>query len=248
VLLVACAWLGHDVSPVLGAVIFAALLAASPLYRLEARKPAPAAVPTPTAEDLSAEREKIVAMLEAGKLTPEESAELLQALGHSARPAPHQVPLTDGQRLLLIGAALVTLGFFLPWLVFNPGKEIGHAVQEMQSGLHDAFGNQAPAVPSFVSGQFKTGDISTSGGDLPHGLGWAALALGLAAALIPYVATTLDAATARTIRHLCLGLGTLIVLYLATQNYRYVGVGLIIAAAGYAVEIAGALREYRRAA
>lgn len=258
VLLVDFAWYGYDVSPFLGAIIVAALLAAYPLLRMES--PAPAAVaPSPVGEDLSAEREKIVSMLEAGKLTPEESAELLQALGESSRAPSRQVPLTGHQRLMLIGAALVALGFFLPWFVINPGKEMNHLFGQMQSAMPRAASNQFPASlpgyppqpagyppqqdPSAYLSQITTGDVSISGGDIQHGLGWAALALALAAALMPYVATALDTHTARIIRLLCLGIGGIIVLYLVTQNLRFAGFGLIIAVSGYALEIVGAMRE-----
>ena len=40
-----------------------------------------------------------------------------------------------------------------------------------------------------------------------------------------------------------LGAGGLIVLYVVTQNIRFVGIGLMIAVGGYALEIAGAMRE-----
>lgn len=254
VLLVDCAWYGYDVSPFLGAVIVAALLAAYPILRMESS--APAAAAAPVGEDLSAEREKIVSMLEAGKLTPEESAELLQALGESSRAPSRQVPLTGHQRLMLIGAALVALGFFLPWFVINPGKEMSHLFGQMQSAMSSAAGDQLPAsLPGYppqpagyragYPSQIPTGDVSISGGDIQHGLGWAALALALAAALIPYVTTALDTHTARIIRLLCLGIGGVIVLYLLTQNLRFVGFGLIIAVSGYALEIAGAMRERR---
>ena len=273
-LIVVCAWLAHDVSPLLGAIVIATLLAADPLLRMQTAAIAAAETGTSTprvGEDLSAEREKIVSMLEAGKLTPEESAELLQALGESSRPAARPVPLTGSQRLMLIGAALVALGFFLPWFVINPGKELNRLTQQMQSSMSSFVGNPLPRAgyppqaPGYSAGyppqpagypagfppvavNTTTGDITISGGDIQRGLGWATLALALAAALIPYVATALDTHTARTVRLLCLGLGALIVLYLLTQNLRFVGIGLIIAFAGYAVEIAGAIREHRSTA
>ena len=97
--------------------------------------------------------------------------------------------------------------------------------------------------PSMRNPQIQTLTVSYAGGDIQRGLGWAALALALAAAFIPYIAITLDAATARTVRLLCLGVGGIVVLYLLTQNIRFAGSGLVIAVSGYALEIAGALRE-----
>lgn len=260
ILLIVCAWWGHDISPMLSGVLVGGVLAAQPLLGLgagatdstpaSANGPGLASVPRPPAEDLSVEREKIVSMLEAGKLTPEESAELLQALGESSRrSAPAPLPLTSHQRLMLIGAAIVALGFFLPWFTFNPGKEATRLMGRMQSNIPASFGGDREAMNILSMGlpQWSTDTMSISGGDIRRGLGWATLALALAAALLPYVATTLDDRTARTIRLLCLGLGAFIVLYLLTQNIRFVGIGLIIALAGYALEIAGALRERRTA-
>ncbi len=245
-MIVLTAWLGYDISALLAVVMVAALLAAYPLIRMES----PAAAPAPVAEDLSAEREKIVSMLEAGKLTPEESAELLQALGESSRSPVRPVPLSGSQRLILIGAALVALGFFLPWFVINPGKEASRMREQVQQQMpfqaEAAFGGSGPGMPAgfpFGDGQFKTSSITMTGGDIQRGLGWITLLLAVAAAVIPYVATNLDAATSRTARLLILGIGGLIVVYLVTQNLRFVGVGLIVALSGYTLQIAGAMRE-----
>ena len=239
-LLVLTLWFGFDISPLLTVIGIGGALAAAPLLRMES----PAAAPAPVADDLSAEREKIVSMLQAGKLTAEESAELLQALGGTSRGPARTVPLTGGQRLMLIGAALVALGFFLPWITINPGQEAGRMMSQFGEGL----GMDMPGGGfAFPNAQLKTPTVSYAGGDMQRGLGWAVLALALSAALLPYVATALDAATARTVRLLCLGVGGFIVLYLLSQNLRFTGIGLVMAAAGYALEAAGALRERRAA-
>lgn len=241
--LVLTLWYGFDLSPLLIAVVIAAALAAYPLLRMESPAPAPA----PVADDLSAEREKILAMLEAGKLTPDESAELLQALRETSPAPARQVPLTSGQRLMLIGAALVGLGFFLPWLAINPGEEAGRMINQMQSSVTSSFGGTVN-FPSGMNGpgmELKTASILIGGGDIPRGLGWVTLALALVSALLPYLATTLDTETARTIRLLCLGVGSIIVLYLVTQNLRFISIGIILAVGGYVLEVAGVLRERR---
>jgi hypothetical protein len=226
---------GFDISPFVLAVGIAAVLAAYPVLRMES------AAPAPKADDTSVEREKIVSMLEAGKLTPDESAELLQALNESSRiPATQPIKLTSGQRLMLIGAALVALGFFLPWFVFNPGKIANDMMMNivMKSPL-EASGF------SITTPEMKTPNVSISGGDIQKGLGWMTLLLAAAAALIPYFATRLDGATMRTVRYLCLGVGAFIVLYLLTQNARFVAIGLIIAITGYILEIVGVVRDSR---
>lgn len=243
-ILVVLLWLGHDVSPFFSAVVIAAVFAAYPLLRMES----PVIASQEPADDLSAEREKILAMLEAGKLTPDECAELLQAIRQSSPSAPRQMPLTGGQRLMLVGAALVALGFFLPWIVVNPVKEANRMMGKMQSSMSYSFQGEMP-MPDMASmgGGINMPNLSVSGGDIQRGLGWVILACSLVAALMPYVATTLDAATARTFRLLSLGVGGLFVLYLLTQNPRFVGIGLVMAAGGYVLEAIGAMREMRAA-
>jgi hypothetical protein len=203
---------------------------------------APAAS-APAGPDLSVEREKIVAMLEAGKLTADESSELLQALSETSRvEAQRPVTLSAGQRLILVGAALVTFGFFLPWFVINPGKEAGRMMNQMKISLESSLPVGELSLPD---ARFNTPSVSISGGDIQKGLGWMALLLAGAAAFIPYISTKIDEATLRMIRMLCIGIGSLIVLYLLTNNIRYVGIGLIIAVSGYIVEIVGVVRESR---
>ena len=89
--------------------------------------------------------------------------------------------------------------------------------------------------------------MSLSGGDIPRGFGWITLALAMLAAVFPYLNTARDAAAGRAVLLLCLGAGSVIVLYVLTQNIRFMGVGLIIVVAGYALEFAGALRDHRAA-
>jgi hypothetical protein len=239
VAIVLTTWLAFGVSPLLMAVLVAAALTAYPVLRMESAPARPASV----ADDLSAEREKIVAMLEAGKLTPDESAELLQALSETSRAQERRpLVLTAGQRLMLIGAALVAFGFFLPWFVINPGQEASRMMNRMKMSLGSSFVVGDFSMPS---PQIKTESVSISGGDIQKGLGWMALLLAGAAALIPYIAARLDEATLRMIRILCLGLGSLIVLYLLTNNIRFVGIGLVIAVSGYILEIVGVVRESR---
>ena len=93
--IVVTAWFGYGVSPLLTAIVICGLLAAHPLLQAETTT-----VPTPSmqppVDTHSSEREKILAMLEAGKLTPDESAELLQALSdrqlETARLCGYNVP------------------------------------------------------------------------------------------------------------------------------------------------------------
>jgi hypothetical protein len=115
----------------------------------------------------------------------------------------------------------------------------------VNSAMPEAFRNSMNISGSFSMPQLEmsTSNLTFSGGDIGRGLGWAALLLAIAAAVLPYIGTSLDARTTRTIRYLCLGLGALIVLYILTKNLRYVGIGLIFVFGGYVMEILGVLRE-----
>ena len=158
----------------------------------------------------------------------------------SGRPSEsRQMPAGGNQRLMLLGAALVGFGFFLPWFVINPSSELDRITNHWQLNANFPFsGTRATPGPEQAPAMFpQSGDISISGGDIQRGLGWVTLALALTAALLPYVASTLDAATARTVRLLCLGSGGFIVLYLVTTSFGFVSIGLIIAIGGYVLEL-----------
>lgn len=198
--------------------------------------PAPAAPSTPEPA-LTAEREKVLSLLEAGRISAEESADLLNALGSTSRIEKPAAPVSRQQRMTLIGAGLVLLGFFLPWFSINPGKEISRMSGQMQGMMEGMTGFQQ--MPQMASISTKTFNIS--GGDISNGLGWLVLLLGLGVAALPHVATAMDAATRRMISFIALGIGGIVLLWLVSQNLRIINVGLILALAGYAVEFLGLL-------
>ena len=159
-----------------------------------------------------------------------------------------QVVMTGGQRLMMTGAALVTVGFFMPWFVVNPGAEATRLMNQMQQSMEAQFGGNGMPMPggsNLPNLSVKTASLSISGGDIGRGFGWAVLAMALIAALLPYLATALEATAVRTVRLLCLGIGALLVVYLLTDNVRYASIGLIIAVGGYVLEIVGMLRDRR---
>ena len=107
-----CVWIlfGTTITPML-ALTFGLVLV-YPVLNLASA--VPQTVPAAPVEDLSAEREKVLQLLEAGKITADESAELLSALGHSVpvRPQPKpQAELTPPRMLTLIGAGLLVIAF-----------------------------------------------------------------------------------------------------------------------------------------
>jgi len=77
----------------------------------------------------TAERDRILKMMEEGKINTEEGTELLDAMGRSsALRGEEKFGRVD--MIMLIGAALVVLGFFLPWAyiqrgIYQSGPNVG---------------------------------------------------------------------------------------------------------------------------
>ena len=219
-----------------------------------------AATPPREAENLTAEREKVLSMLEAGKITAEESAELLNALAATKTPEPPRgaIKISPQRRFALLGAALVLIGFFLPWFSINPGKEISRMTGQMQGMINGmiqnipGYVNGEPPLPPGYTGQpsftVKTQSINIVGGDVAHGLGWLVLVFSLGVAVLPFVAENLDTHTQRTIALLALSVGTIVLIYLLATNVRFLSAGIILAVAGYLVEFASTLKSTSPAA
>jgi hypothetical protein len=206
---------------------------------------APAAPP----EDLSNEREKVLQLLESGRITADESAELLNALGQSVPtrpPAAKEMEMTPQRKLVLLGAALLLVGFFLPWYRTNPGAEYDSAAQLQISKMQDVLHQPMPQlhdVPGYVTLAQFTPTVDLKGGDMSHSLGWWVLLLGLTAAILPFLATTLSGPMQKKVMLACLGVGAVILVYLFTDNLRCVSIGILAGLAGYALELIGTMRE-----
>ncbi|MGA3171343.1 MAG: hypothetical protein ABSE62_10035 [Chthoniobacteraceae bacterium] len=211
----------------------------------------PSAVPT---ENLTAEREKVLSMLDAGKITAEESAELLNALGSTVKsPETHPLVISSRQRIVMIGAVLVLIGFFLPWFKINPGEELNRMTQQF-SGMMNQVAPQMPQMPGMPGNwNFQTPNggqnsdsgnftITVAGGDLSHGLGWIVLIAAIAVAVLPFVAAQLDERSRRTVCMVTLAAGSFILLYVLTQGIRFLSIGILLAAAGYIVEWIGLVK------
>ena len=230
--------------PLLGilALTVAALLAYPVLMTVSQPEPSP--VRSEPGENLTSEREKVLALLEAGKITAEESAELLNALGTTVRaPERQQTPLPPSQRTTLIGAAMVLIGFFLPWFSINLGQEVQRLAGDVQQQISQAVPGMPQIMPGLVSQwSSNTGSIEVAGGDIKHGLGWIILLASIGTAVLPLVAQHLDAQTQRLVTLIVQGAGTLLLVYLLGSSPRWINIGIVLAAAGYAVQWAALLK------
>ncbi len=239
------AWLGYGYSFWAILVLTLGALLAYPLITTVMQSAAPVAAAGEPRADLASERERVLQLLEAGKITADESAQLLNALGETVRaPLAMDGPISQPRKLILIGGVLLLVGFFLPWFALNLGDELGRMTERIGEMVPQGFGMSAPV--SFPA-SIKTGTVRIAGGDINHALGWYVLLLGLGAAALPFARLGFDRATETKIALAALAIGAIVLLYLLTQNFRFASVGIVMATAAYALILAGTLRENHRA-
>jgi len=251
----ACAYFGDVLSPLIALMIGLICLLIGPALMILNKA---GATPRPAAEmpGLAEQRERVLKLLEAGRINADESAELLNALAASSAAIGPE-PMTAHRKLSLIGAALILIGFFIPWYSINLGQEMsrlaGDLSQQMQSMRSEfGFSPDQGQMTANINGhpiQFpqgspmSTGTIYISGGDVGRGLGWLILGLGVGASLLPYIATGLTAQARRSTMLIALAAGLVIVLYLFTSGLGHVSFGLPIVLVGFILELIAILRE-----
>jgi hypothetical protein len=240
VVLSVCAWLGLGFSfwSVLALTLMALVI--YPLLNFASVTAAPSKTPE---ESFSHERDRVLKMLDEGKINAHESAELLNALA-VAQPSPtaQSLPANPKRKLVLAGLAILLIGFFLPWFSYNPGQEVTRVMGEMQGNMNQMVpGNPGLNVP-FASG-LRTASVNIAGGDIRYGLGWLVLLLGVAVAALPYIASNLHARDQFKATMTGLAIGSVILIYLLTQNMRFVSVGILLAMVGYVLQFLGTVEE-----
>jgi hypothetical protein len=206
------------------------------------------------------ERQRILALVEAGKITAEDGAELLTALAQS-QAAGSTAPgtLSGPRRVMLVGAAITLVGFFLPWFTTNISQAMRDAMSNLQQNMPQLPGmsqpnfnfNPSPGTNGTgmpVPAQIVT-QILVRGGDVQHGLGWIILAAGLCAACLPFFWTP-PAGHNRQMRNAVLAtlaVGSVLMLYVLSGSFNAfttIEPGFILAIAGYVVLWVGSVREY----
>lgn len=195
-------------------------------------------------EKLSTERERVLKMLDDGKINAQESAELLSALSLSDRvPEAKSSPASPQRKMVMVGLVLLLIGFFLPWFSVNLGDEMNRAMGNIQQGMNQMMPQNSGGNVQMPSLNMKTGSVNVAGGDLKYGLGWLILLIGIAAAALPYLAANLSAQDRQKATLIGLSIGGIILIYLLTQNIRFVSIGILLAMAGYALQFLGTLKE-----
>lgn len=167
----------------------------------------------------AAERDRILKMVEEGKINPEEGTELLDAMGRSSALRGEE-KFSRIDMVMLIGVALVVLGFFLPWVYFR-----------MQ---------QVPGPFGRVSGYQAGYDT--------RAIGWAVLIIVIASA-IPIFVTPKDFLYKISMMQIFLILiGAVLVISLLVQAGTHLGAGLIFCLIGFVVELFGAGVKFKKLA
>lgn len=232
-------------------IVLLVILAAYPAWKTIQQVP-PEAVAQPA--PLTDERERVLRLIEEGKITPEDSVELLNALAESARAErlPARPPLGPMQKMKLLGAALLLVGFFLPWLsidLVKVAQEIsrqfpqGGAVLQHQLEFFQGLPGFA-GVTAQSAALTPRATLRISGGDLQHGLGWIILLLGVAAAALPWLAPGMDPVISKRVVLVALAAGGFILLYVLLRSLRFASYGIVLTLAGYGLIGLGLIKEF----
>jgi len=205
----------------------------------------------------SEERQRILALVEAGKITAEDGAELLTALAQSQATASYAGTLSGPRKVMLAGAAITLVGFFLPWFTLNISQVVHDAMSSVQQNMPQFPGGQQPSF-NFTGPVGNDGNgvpvqnavqFAVRGGDVQHGLGWIILAAGLIAACLPFFWTPHGGKTRqmRSAIFAALAVGSVLELYVLSGSFNAVTSiepGFVLALAGYVILWVGTVQEY----
>jgi hypothetical protein len=167
----------------------------------------------------AAERDRILKMVEQGRISSEESTELLDALGR-ANALRGQDRFSPADITMLVGVALVVLGFFLPWAY-------------VRIEVPALFGSRA----SGYQAGYHVGAI-----------GWAVFIIAILSA-VPVFITPRDHLYKVSMLQIFLTLiGTVLVISLLIQAGDDLGAGLVVCLAGFIVGIIGSAAKLKKLA
>lgn len=166
------------------------------------------------------ERKRILEMVEAGKMSSEEGTELLNAMGRSSA-LRGQEKFSRADIVMLVGAALVILGFFLPWMYVNWTKQMPGSF---------------PQVSGYQAGSHV------------GAIGWAVLIMAILSA-VPVFVTPKDFLYKISMLQIFLILiGLVLVISVLVRAGHNLGAGLIICVAGFVIELCASAAKFKRLA
>jgi len=164
----------------------------------------------------TAERDRILRMVEEAKITAQEGSELLDAIGKSSALRGEE-KFSRVDILMLVGVALVVLGFFLPWAYISMAQVPGPfgRVSGYQAGYH-------------------TG-----------ALGWTIFIIGIASA-IPVFVTPRNLLYKISMMQIFLTLiGLILVISVLVRAGNHLGLGLVFCLIGFIVGLLAAIAKLK---
>ncbi|MHC4543792.1 MAG: hypothetical protein ACYTDW_04320 [Planctomycetota bacterium] len=169
--------------------------------------------------DNAAERDKILKMMEEGKINTQEGTELLDAIGRSSAMRGEE-KFSRVDMVMLIGVALVVLGFFLPWVYIRMGEMPGPfgRVSGYQAGYHAG------------------------------AMGWAVLIIVIASAIPIFITPKNFLYKISMLQIFLILIGTILVISILVQAGGKLGPGLIFCLVGFVVELFGSGVKFRKLA
>ena len=188
---------------------------------------------------LGEERRRVLTMLQEGKISVEESAELLYALGELA-PSRSGLPpgAARSRTMLAVGAFIVLVGFFLPWFSFELNAIMPDTLPVPLRQTWEQFqGNML---------ENTNHTFTYSGPDIRNGLGWTILLLAAGAAALPFLSIPADVKARRGIMLALLAAGIALMAFLVYDSIRYASYGLLIVVIGYVFTFIGTVWEFRQ--
>lgn len=134
---------------------------------------------TPEDEDPLAqpsEKQRVLRMVEAGTISPDEGSELISALGR--KPDSLGAMFSRTAKFKIAGAVTVAVSFFLPWFVVDVGEEMQRLGQQFnqqsfqQAGFPSGLATELNFANNPITGVFSGMELEVRGGDIDGGLGW----------------------------------------------------------------------------
>jgi len=181
------------------------------------------------------EREKILRMVEDGKISADEGSELLDAMGRSnALRAQEKFSRLD--MAMLVGAALVVLGFFLPWVYIRMPR-----VPVIPT---PSFGAQVPTPRPLMPRFLGNASLYQTGPNI-GAIGWIIFIIGILAAMPVFVTPKDFLYKISMLQIFLILIGLVLVISILVRAGHNLGAGLVICLAGFVTELCASAAKFK---
>jgi hypothetical protein len=168
----------------------------------------------------ASDRDRILRMVEDGKISGQEGSDLLDAMGRSTALRGEE-KFSRLDVVILVGVALVVLGFFLPWMHVNWTKQMPGSF---------------PRVSGYQAGSHV------------GAIGWAVLIIACLSALTVFITPKNFLYKISMLQIFLTLVGLVLVISFLVRAGEQFGAGLIICLAGFVVELCASAAKFRKLA